>query len=327
MLLHEGRQYDSKAIAGAAVGFQYPDAGPLLAKDFSGGEATVKARLESLGFAFLALDGDFTRNPDWTREETILALDLYVRRRPRLPGETDREVIALSELLRQRATQQSIKGNAQFRNPNGVSMKVSNLARLEGNGRVGLPHGAGWEERVWAEFMPDLARLAQAADEIRNAILNAGAVTVLPVAPIATEAGIAVPVSRGPRPSFGSVVHTVTDGETVVYVMRLFGRVAELFPKRSLRGMAVIKLGRTNDIARRVNELNCGFPPGLDLTWRAIMTRTFASADQAHDIEQFLISDLDKRGFAIGREFSIVPEKLVDNLLADAMVGSTYLRF
>ncbi len=53
MLLHEGRQYDSKAIAGAAVGFQYPDAGPLLARDFSGGEATVKARLEHLGFKFL----------------------------------------------------------------------------------------------------------------------------------------------------------------------------------------------------------------------------------------------------------------------------------
>ncbi len=49
-LRHEGKLYDSKAIVGAAHGFQHPDRGPLRATDFSGGEQTVQRKLEQLGF-------------------------------------------------------------------------------------------------------------------------------------------------------------------------------------------------------------------------------------------------------------------------------------
>jgi hypothetical protein len=49
-LVIEGRDYDSKAIVGAAHGYQFPDQGPLRARDFSGGYATVQRLLESLGF-------------------------------------------------------------------------------------------------------------------------------------------------------------------------------------------------------------------------------------------------------------------------------------
>lgn len=49
-LRHNGRTYDSKAIAGVAVGKQHPDRGPLKSNDFSGGDATVRVRLEMLGF-------------------------------------------------------------------------------------------------------------------------------------------------------------------------------------------------------------------------------------------------------------------------------------
>jgi hypothetical protein len=49
-----GKRYDSKAIVGAAHGVQFPSAGPLRAADFSGGEATVQAKLEELGFTVLA---------------------------------------------------------------------------------------------------------------------------------------------------------------------------------------------------------------------------------------------------------------------------------
>jgi 5-methylcytosine-specific restriction enzyme B len=48
---HEGRLYDSKAIIGAAHGYQHPDRGPLRSTDFSGGEQTVQRKLEQLGFA------------------------------------------------------------------------------------------------------------------------------------------------------------------------------------------------------------------------------------------------------------------------------------
>jgi hypothetical protein len=49
-LQHNGRSYDSKAIAGVAYGYQYPERGPLAASEFSGGAATVAAALEKLGF-------------------------------------------------------------------------------------------------------------------------------------------------------------------------------------------------------------------------------------------------------------------------------------
>jgi hypothetical protein len=45
-----GKLYDSKAIAGVAVGFQYSDRGPMLNSEFSGGEGSVVRRLEELGF-------------------------------------------------------------------------------------------------------------------------------------------------------------------------------------------------------------------------------------------------------------------------------------
>lgn len=47
---HDGKSYDSKAIVGVAHGYEFPDKGPLKASDFSGGEATVKRKLEELGF-------------------------------------------------------------------------------------------------------------------------------------------------------------------------------------------------------------------------------------------------------------------------------------
>ena len=49
-LSHHGKTYDSKAIVGVAYGYEHPAEGPLKAEDFSGGEATVKAVLERLGF-------------------------------------------------------------------------------------------------------------------------------------------------------------------------------------------------------------------------------------------------------------------------------------
>jgi MrcB-like, N-terminal domain/AAA domain (dynein-related subfamily) len=46
----DGKYYDSKAIAGAAVGFEHPDKGPLTSGEFTGGEHGAKGKLERLGF-------------------------------------------------------------------------------------------------------------------------------------------------------------------------------------------------------------------------------------------------------------------------------------
>ncbi|MEM5405121.1 HNH endonuclease [Paraburkholderia unamae] len=49
-LLIGGKRYDSKAIFGAAHGYQFPDLGPLGYEQFSGGAATVERKLEAMGF-------------------------------------------------------------------------------------------------------------------------------------------------------------------------------------------------------------------------------------------------------------------------------------
>jgi hypothetical protein len=44
----DGKLYDSKAIVAVAHGFQHQELGPLASTDFSGGDATVRAKLEDL---------------------------------------------------------------------------------------------------------------------------------------------------------------------------------------------------------------------------------------------------------------------------------------
>jgi hypothetical protein len=39
------------------------------------------------------------RNPTWSRDELILALDLYLRHRERLPDSDDAEIVELSRRL------------------------------------------------------------------------------------------------------------------------------------------------------------------------------------------------------------------------------------
>ena len=66
-----GELCDSKAIVGAAYGFQYPDEGPLKLEDFSGGEATVVQKLQSLGFEVVRI------GEDWSVEEVETTVATY----------------------------------------------------------------------------------------------------------------------------------------------------------------------------------------------------------------------------------------------------------
>jgi 5-methylcytosine-specific restriction protein A len=46
-----------------------------------------------------------TKNPTWSRDELILALDLYVRFKGNPPGKTSAEVVELSHLLNEMGSQ------------------------------------------------------------------------------------------------------------------------------------------------------------------------------------------------------------------------------
>ena len=60
-VVHDGKRYDSKAIAGVAHGKQFPTEGLLAPHDFSGGDATVKTKLEQLGFEVVGPELDLTQ--------------------------------------------------------------------------------------------------------------------------------------------------------------------------------------------------------------------------------------------------------------------------
>lgn len=111
---------------------------------------------------------------DWTRDELILALDLYMQDPARSWDDTDTEVIELSGLLQRLAPLLGLKGGPTFRNPNGVAMKLMNLRSLDpqhtGAGRKGLPAGSRADRAVWEEFAADVPRLRQLAAEIRGAV-------------------------------------------------------------------------------------------------------------------------------------------------------------
>lgn len=111
---------------------------------------------------------------DWTRDELILALDLYMRDPARAWDDDDAEVIELSGLLQRLAPLLGLKGGPTFRNPNGVAMKLMNLRSIDPRhteaGRKGLASGSRADKAVWAEFLGNEPRLTQLAGDIRRRI-------------------------------------------------------------------------------------------------------------------------------------------------------------
>jgi predicted HNH restriction endonuclease len=111
------------------------------------------------------------RNPAWTRDELILALDLYLRHRGSPPRKSSAQVLELSRRLASLASLSSaeIIGDT-FRNANGVYMKMMNFMRIDPDytkdGRVGLGSGSRLELPVWDEFAENPMALASAVKSI-----------------------------------------------------------------------------------------------------------------------------------------------------------------
>lgn len=89
-------------------------------------------------------------NPNWSREEVILALELYNRVKPNIPSGKDSRVIALSNLLRKLNIHPQEVRKASFRNPDSVAFKLQNLYSLE-TGK-GLSNTAKTDREVWGRY-------------------------------------------------------------------------------------------------------------------------------------------------------------------------------
>jgi len=80
-LSHQNRLYPSKAIVGAAHGYAFPELGPLRSQDFSGGDATIKHALESIGFKV-----EVKRQPPSAGYQGVINLEGAVSERQRREG-------------------------------------------------------------------------------------------------------------------------------------------------------------------------------------------------------------------------------------------------
>ena len=105
------------------------------------------------------------RNPPWTYDELVLAMDLYVRRG--LPSASDPDVVELSRLLNRLQANQEEGSLPSFRNPNGVYLKMCNFRAKEFPGQ-GMAHGSHLEFDVWDRFASRRDELHQLANSIRS---------------------------------------------------------------------------------------------------------------------------------------------------------------
>lgn len=112
-----------------------------------------------------------SRQLDWTEDEVILAMDLYMRvgaqhGRP-VPGQTTAQIIELSDLLRMLSAYPPERQGTKYRNPNGVYKKLMNLRAIQAEGEHGLTRYSRRDAAVWQEFADDLPGLHARAEAIR----------------------------------------------------------------------------------------------------------------------------------------------------------------
>lgn len=107
-------------------------------------------------------------NPKWTRDEVILALDLYFKCAGNIPSRDDARVRELSSLLRRLPYHEAESRKDSFRNPDGVAFKLQNLRQVA-TGK-GLGNVSETDRLVWAEFGGQRDKVKQLGDLIRTGI-------------------------------------------------------------------------------------------------------------------------------------------------------------
>lgn len=130
----------------------------------------------------LPLETGTSGNPDWARDEIVLALDLYVRAgslggNP-LPGKTDPEVVALSQQMTCLPIHPLHRRGPDFRNATGVALKLANFRAIDrdvaierGESRANnMPRGmtrySALDRSIFEEFYRAWDRLHEEAQAI-----------------------------------------------------------------------------------------------------------------------------------------------------------------
>ena len=96
------------------------------------------------------------KHNNWTREETILAFDLYCKISFSKISKTNKKIKELANLI--------------GRSPSAVGLKMANLARfdneLKSRNISGMSHGSRLDEEIWNEFCNNWEELSFQAQKI-----------------------------------------------------------------------------------------------------------------------------------------------------------------
>ena len=108
------------------------------------------------------------KNPPWSRDELIIALDFYIHHRPLIPSKNSSVIRELSKLLNELQVKLGKEPAPTFRNTNSVYMKLMNFRRFDpAYEGVGLSRGSKDEEEVWNLYFKNPTELSSTVECIR----------------------------------------------------------------------------------------------------------------------------------------------------------------
>lgn len=113
------------------------------------------------------------RNKPWSREELILALDIYYSISPGQFHHQNPSVIALSQRLASIPGQDGEVRNDNYRSPASVAMKLANLMYFDPDYPGGLKAGSKLDREVWDEFAYDPPKLIATVKALYQALDHA----------------------------------------------------------------------------------------------------------------------------------------------------------
>ncbi|WP_439674836.1 HNH endonuclease [Embleya sp. MST-111070] len=179
VLVHGGRDYDSKAVAGVA--HRYCQGRALRADEFSGGRSAAAGWLRRLGFDVRTRES----GPAWVWDELVLACAL-----PAGDGWVDidpgdERVVELSRLLQKLPFHPEATRGAGFRDPEAVAGKIRDLRtrRARGIGKPTRGRSGRADVEVLHAFLASPSTMAEAARRIGSG-LRSGELLRLPETPL-----------------------------------------------------------------------------------------------------------------------------------------------
>lgn len=111
------------------------------------------------------------RNLPWSKEEIVLALELYFSPHRGSISSTNPNVIELSKQLNKLKKTSQVNDEEKFRNPNGVCLKLSNFLAIDPNhSGSGMSSYSKLDAELFEKYSKNIILLKEEAAKIRKQI-------------------------------------------------------------------------------------------------------------------------------------------------------------